>query len=131
MIYVDSCIPMYLIGSAHPLKSRVIDLVSSLINAREQLITSAEVFQEILHRYKALNDLTHMRLAYDALEELVEATANIEKLDTDRARLFIQEFNGLSSRDSLHLGVMKRLSCSKIWTYDQRFDSVPWVTRIQ
>ena len=58
MIYVDSNVPMYLVGAEHPHKSRVVALVSQLLSARDQLVTSAETFQELLHRYRALGDNT-------------------------------------------------------------------------
>ena len=54
MIFIDSNVPMYLIGSDHPNKRRARELLEQLIDARELLATSAEVFQEILHRYVAI-----------------------------------------------------------------------------
>ena len=65
MIYVDSNVPMYLVGGAHPNKPRVIELVSRLLSAREHLVTSAETFQEILHRFLALRNREHGAVAWD------------------------------------------------------------------
>ena len=42
MIYVDSNVPMYLVGAEHPHKQRVVALVPQLISARDQLVTSAK-----------------------------------------------------------------------------------------
>lgn len=130
MIYVDSCIPMYLVGGDHPLKSRTIELVSSLISSGEELVTSAEVFQEIIHRYVAIRKKKDLRICYSALEEMVTQVFEVGKVHTDLALRFLAEYDKLSSRDLLHLGVMKEYGCVKIWTYDSGFDQVDGITRI-
>ncbi|MDB5038110.1 MAG: vapc13 [Bacteriovoracaceae bacterium] len=130
MIYIDSCIPMYLVGADHPNKSRVIELVNSLISANEVFVTSAETFQEILHRYRALHDMKNLKAAYSALEEMVTDVFDITKADTDNALHFAIEYSSLSSRDCLHSAIMKRKKCLKIWTYDKCFDEVSSFIRI-
>ena len=54
MIFVDSNIPMYLIGAAHPHKAEAQVILERLVAAGERLVT-AEALQEILHRYTAIN----------------------------------------------------------------------------
>lgn len=53
MIFVDSNITMYLVGSAHPNKDAARRLLEASISRGERLVTDAEVFLEILHRYAA------------------------------------------------------------------------------
>jgi hypothetical protein len=124
MIFVDSCIPMYLVGASHPNKSRVLQLVTQLLTGTEVLVTSAEVFQEILHRYRALGDALSLGRAYDALEDLAERIVDVTKEDVDQARLLLAEYSGLSSRDCIHAAVMRRLKCHRVWTFDQGFKRV-------
>lgn len=50
MIFVDSNIPMYLVGAAHPNKEASRRRVERAIIEEERLVTDAEVLQEILHR---------------------------------------------------------------------------------
>ena len=130
MIYVDSNVPMYLVGADHPNKQRVIQLASQLISAREQLITSAESFQEIIHRYLSRSDREHLSAAYEALEAMVSLVAEVNKLDVDRARALSGYYPKLSSRDCLHISVMERLGCSRLWSHDAGFDAVPSIQRI-
>jgi predicted nucleic acid-binding protein len=130
VIYVDSNVPMYLVGAEHPKKSRVVELVSQLLGAHERLVTSAETFQEIVHRYLALRDRRHLDAAYEALEAMVSATADVAKTDVDAARALSGSYAGLSSRDCLHVAVMNRLGCRKIWSYDTGFDRVPSLLRL-
>ena len=122
---------MYLVGTAHPLKDRVIELLPGIIRSHESLVTSAETFQEIIHRFKAIASLQYLSSAYEALEALVSEVADIKKEDTDSARSLVGQFLDLSSRDCLHVAVMRRLGCGKIWTYDAKFDLVKSIERIQ
>jgi hypothetical protein len=46
---------MYLLGAAHPKKTEAQILLERLIAAGERLVTDAEVLQEILHRYTAID----------------------------------------------------------------------------
>ncbi len=131
MIYVDSNVPMYLVGADHPNKRRVIELVSQLISAREQLLTSAETFQEIIHRYRAIDDREHLSAAYEALEAMVSETTDITKQDVDEARAASGRYPELSSRDCLHVAAMRRLDCTTIWSYDHGFDVVGAIQRIE
>ncbi len=55
MIFIDSNVPMYLVGRSHPLKSQAEELLEAAVTSGERLVTSAEVLQEILHRYVAID----------------------------------------------------------------------------
>jgi hypothetical protein len=55
VILVDSNIPMYLVGSAHPHKADAQRLLEDCVVRGERLVTDAEVLQEILHCYVAID----------------------------------------------------------------------------
>jgi predicted nucleic acid-binding protein len=131
VIYVDSNVPMYLVGADHPNKRRVVELVPRLVSARETFVTSAEAFQEIVRRYLAIRDRVHLQVAYEALEMMVASTAEIRKEDVDQARSLSADYPALSSRDCLHVSVMRRIDCIRIWSYDTSFDLVPSIQRIE
>src|SRR5688572_30589515 len=71
MIFVDSNLPMYLVGAEHPHKADSQRLLESAIAAGERLVTDAEVFQEILHRYVAIKRRDAIQPAFDVLNDLV------------------------------------------------------------
>ena len=50
-VFIDTNVPMYLVGAPHPNKVMALNLIERAIRARERLITDAEVLEEILHRY--------------------------------------------------------------------------------
>jgi hypothetical protein len=122
---------MYLVGADHPIKSRVIELVPQLVAARERFITSAETFQEVLHRYRAKADWEHLSAAYEALEAMVSLTADVTKEDVDAARMLSGGYRGLSARDCLHVAVMGRVGCNVIWSYDRGLSAVTSIQRIE
>jgi len=115
---------MYIIGATHPNKSRVLQLTPQLLSGNEPLITSVEAFQEILHRYQHLKDNASLGRAYEVLEELVERVVDVTKNDIDQSRLFLAQYDGLSSRDCIHLAIMKREQAKRIWTFDSGFEQV-------
>ena len=57
MIFVDSNVPMYLVGAPHPNKDRALAVVARLLHDGERLVTDVEVYQEILHRFTAIRRL--------------------------------------------------------------------------
>lgn len=67
MIFVESNIPMYLVGASHRHKTDAQRLMERLISDRERLVTDAEVLQEILHRYVAIDRRDAIQPAFDAL----------------------------------------------------------------
>jgi uncharacterized protein len=54
VILVDSNIPMYLVGAPHVRKADAQRLLEKLVSEQQRLLTDAEVLQEILHRYVAI-----------------------------------------------------------------------------
>lgn len=131
MIFLDSNVPMYLVGGDHPLKRRVIEVVPRLVEAREQFATNAEVFQELIHRYVSIGNRAQLNAAFEALEAMVTATFDVTKSDVDDARSLSAEYERLSSRDCLHVAVMRRAGINTVWSYDAAYDLVPSIVRIQ
>ena len=72
MIFIDSNIPMYLVGAPHPHKTDVRRWLEELVSGRERLVTDAEVLQEILHRYVSIDRRDAIQPAFDALLGIVD-----------------------------------------------------------
>lgn len=76
---MDSNIPMYLIGAAHPHKAEAQVILERLIAAGQRLVTDAEVLQEILHRYTAMDRRKAIGPALQITLEIVDEVLPIEK----------------------------------------------------
>lgn len=129
MIFVDSNIPMYLVGAPHPHKEDSQRLLEEAIAAGERLVTSAEVLQEILHRYVAINRREAIQPAFDAILGVVDEVLAIEQDDVERARELVLGSSQISARDALHAAVMEREGISRVMSFDSGFDGVPGITR--
>jgi predicted nucleic acid-binding protein len=108
LIFVDSNIPMYLIGAAHPHKTEAQLILERLIAAGQRLVTDAEVLQEILHRYTAIEKREAIGPALQVTLEIVDDVIPIEKAEVLRAGEIAQNRALMSARDAVHIAVMER-----------------------
>ena len=121
---------MYLIGASHPHKSESQLLLERLISAGERLVTDAEVLQEIVHRYAAIDKREAIRPAFQVVLDVVDDVLPIEKADVLRASEIVQNRVLLSARDSVHIAVMERHGIRSILSFDADFDRWPGLKRI-
>lgn len=130
MIFIDSNVPMYLVGAAHQHKTDSQMLLERMIAAGERLVTDAEVLQEILHRYTAINKRDAIEPALRALLDVVDDVVAIEKRDVLRAAEITQNPALMSARDAVHIAVMERHAIGSILSFDADFDRWPGLKRI-
>lgn len=128
MIFVDSNIPMYLVGAEHPNKAAARHLLERAITDGELLVTDAEVLQEILHRYVAIDRRDAIEPATAALLDVVDEVFPIERADVERARELVLATR-LSARDAVHLAIMRRYDVDRILTFDRAFDGIEGIDR--
>ena len=131
MIFIDSNIPMYLVGAPHPNKDAARRMLERCIERGERLVTDAEVLQEILHRYAAIRRTDAIQPAIAALLGVVDEVFPIELGDVERARDVLLGLAELSARDALHVAIMQRHGVSRVMTFDRGFDRMAWVERLQ
>jgi predicted nucleic acid-binding protein len=130
VILVDSNIPMYLVGAAHPHKSDAQRLLENLISQRARLVTDAEVMQEILHRYVAINRREAIQPAFDALLGVVDQVLAVDHAVVERAKQIVLGYARLSARDAVHLAIMQQHGIEQILSFDSGFDAFPGIERL-
>lgn len=130
MILIDSNIPMYLVGAPHPHKVDAQRLLEKFVSERHRLVTDAEVFQEILHRYVAIDRRDAIQPAYDALLRVTDEVFSVEQATVERAKQIVLGQRRISARDAVHLAVMEQQGVGKILSFDAGFDGFPGVQRI-
>jgi predicted nucleic acid-binding protein len=121
---------MYLVGGPHPHKSDSQVLLERIAAEGQRLVTDAEVMQEILHRYAAINKRKAIGPALELLSEIVDNVFPIEKTDVTRAAEIVQSRTSLSARDAIHIAVMERHGVRSILSFDADFDQWPGLKRI-
>ena len=121
---------MYLIGAEHANKKRSVDLLQELVRNEERLVTSIEVYQEILHRYTSIRRLDAIDPAMDTLSALVDEILDFGMDEIRKARMLIGSVDEISVRDALHAAVMERAGVTRILSFDSGFDSCPGIERL-
>jgi predicted nucleic acid-binding protein len=130
VILVDSNIPMYLVGAPHAHKSDARRLLEKVVSERQSLVTDAEVLQEILHRYAAIDRRDAIQPAFDALMGIVDQVLAVDRSIAERAKQIVLGYRRLSARDAVHIAVMEHHGIEQIMTFDSGFDGFPAITRL-
>ena len=130
MILINSNVPMYLVGAPHPHKHDAQRLLERLVVERQRLVSDAEVLQEILHRYTAVERRDAIQPAFEALLGVVDDVFPVTVDVVKRAREIVLGSLALSARDALHVSVMERHGVKEILSFDRGFDGVPGIRRV-
>jgi len=130
VILIDSNVPMYLVGGAHPNKANAERLLEKLTLERQRLVTDAEVLQEILHRYAAIDRRDAIQPAFDAILRVVDEVFAVDQSVAERAKQIVLGYRQLSARDAVHLAVMEKNGIEQILSFDAGLDIFPKISRL-
>ena len=131
MVFVDSNVPMYLVGAAHPNKVDAQRRLEQLVADRVRLVTDAEVMNEILHRYVVLERRGYVQAAFDALLGVVDEVLPIDRAVVEGAKQVALQYPGLSVRVAMHVEVMQRHGIEQVLSFDAGFERVPRILRVR
>lgn len=130
MIFVDANVPMYLIGGEHPHKVDAQHALERLAGERRRLVTSSEIFREILHRYTSIERRDEIELAFETLRGLVDQVFAVDEADVFAAKDLVYAHRQLSPRDALHVAVMRRNEITEVLSFDRGFDAMLGLRRL-
>jgi predicted nucleic acid-binding protein len=130
VILVDSNVPMYLVGAEHPHKVDARRLLERAIAEKRRLVTDAEVLQEILHRYVAIDRRDAIQPCFEVLLEVVDDVLAVDLEIVERARDIVIGHPNLTARDAVHLAVMREHGIEHILSFDRHFDGLPGIVRL-
>ena len=130
MIFVDSNVPMYLVGAPHPNKDRVKKLLERLIEEKERFVTDVAVYQEILHRYTAIRQPDAIDAAFASLDAITDEIMTFGMSEIRAAREMISSVDGISARDALHVSIMRSAGVNRILSMDRGFDACVGIERL-
>lgn len=130
-ILIDANVPIYVFGRPHPLQEPCRQVVRVVAESPDPFFTSAEVLQELLHRYVSIRQWPMGRLAVEYFAQLL--SGRIEPLfaeDVLSAAIYADRYPRLSARDLVHLAVGVRMGATHIVSADAAFDAVNEVGRL-
>jgi len=120
MIFVDTNVLMYAVGREHPLRAGAQAFFEDAISReRNELCTSAEVLQEVLHAYVPVERWATLDAALTLAESCIPTVYPVEAEDVGNARLLAHGHRGLGARDLLHLAICRRHAVTGIKTFDR------------
>jgi predicted nucleic acid-binding protein len=130
VILIDSNIPMYLVGAPHAHKADAQRLIEKFISEQQRLVTDAEVLQEILHRFVAINRRNAIQPTFDSLLAVTDEVLPVDRVVVERAKQIVLGYTALSARDAVHIAVMEAHGIENILSFDSGFDQFPGISRL-
>jgi predicted nucleic acid-binding protein len=129
-VFVDTAVLMYAAGADHELKAPSQEVVRRVAAGELEAAISAEVVQEILHRFVAIGRAElGAHLARDALD-LFDPVLPITHAVMSRMPALIERYPALSARDLVHVATCVEVGIGRIVSPDRGFDAVRELDRI-
>jgi uncharacterized protein len=107
VVFIDTSIPMYLVGAAHPNKVDAQRRLETLVTQRVRLVTDAELLG------------------------VVDEVVTIDREIVEHAKHLVLQYPALPVRAALHVATMQRQGIENVLSFDPAFDRVPGLTRLR
>ena len=124
MIFVDTNVFMYAVGKEHSLQTQATEFFRTSVLNRDQLCTSAEVLQELLHVYLAENRLPTFETAVRLISDLEIEVWPLDDQDVYLAHQMHERFPTIQARDLCHWASCQRRGIGDVKTFDSVFNSI-------
>ena len=130
--FIDANILIYASGREHPQKEPCVRVLAMATERPLPFVTSSEVIQEILHRYRAQGRWALGREVIHSFAHMMHGRIEpVYAEDVLLAARLADSYQGISSRDLVHAAVMQRMGIDRIISADTGFDRLPNVTRLE
>ena len=124
MIFVDSNVFMYAVGRRHPLQPAARQFFLESLEGRVELVTSAEVLQELAHSYLPVGRLGDFDEALERIADFGITVWPLEQEDVDLARILRERYPRLQARDLCYLASCQRHGVTEIKTFDEALAAI-------
>jgi predicted nucleic acid-binding protein len=129
-VFIDTAVPMYAAGGTHPLRDPSRRILQLIRQGDLDGVTSAEVVQEIAHRFLAVRHPEFAwRLANDVLD-LFAPVLPITHALVRRVPELALRYPSLQARDLVHVATCIHEGIAEIISPDRAFDQVAELRRI-
>ena len=129
-VFIDTAVPMYAAGGNHPLRQPCARILQLVRNGDLDAVTSAEVVQEISHRFISIRQ---PRLATRLMADVLDLFAPVIPVThalMRRLPALVEQYPSLASRDLVHVATCLHEGIVEIVTPDRAFDQVRELRRI-
>jgi predicted nucleic acid-binding protein len=129
VILIDTNIIMYAAGAPHTHKGPSVRMLEQVAAGEVEATIDAEVLQEILHRYRAINRWDDGKQVYDLTRRLFPVVIPVTAAILDRARQLLDTDATIMARDALHAAVVLEERLDGVISFDHDFDRIAGVVR--
>ena len=128
--FIDTSIVMYAVGSDHPLRDPCVRILDQVSSGTIDAVTSAEVVQEIVHRYLSIRRpgaaARVATLAMDLFAPVLPITHALMR----RVPELAERYPTLDARDLVHVATCIHEGITEIVSPDTGFDGVAELRRL-
>ncbi len=130
--FLDTNVFMYAAGREHPLKVPCVAVLRRVAREELDVLTNAEVLQEILYRYSAIDELQKgLHLARLAVDQVAGEVLPVTLADMHRAFDMLERHGTeITGRDAVHAATMLNNGLTHIISADSHFDMIEGITRL-
>lgn len=129
-VFIDTAVIMYAAGREHEMREPCRRILEAVTTQQVEGVTSAEVIQEIFHRFTILGDrgigARMATAALDLFNPVLAITDAIMRYMPD----LVLEHHRLSARDLVHVATCREAGIDAIVSPDRGFDEVAGLSRI-
>lgn len=129
-VFLDTAVFVYSGGADHPLRAPCRRVLQDVVEGKLEAATSAEVVQEILHRFLAIRrtdvGVAMARSVLDAFEPVLPISHAVIR----RVPGLVERYASLSTRDLIHVATCLEEGIGTIVSPDAGFDRVSEVRRL-
>lgn len=129
-VFFDTAVVMYAAGGPHPMRQSSRDLIDAVVNGRLDATVSAEVVQEILHRFSASGRRDVGTAMAEATLDLFAPVLPITDRIMRRMPTLFTEYGDLSARDLVHVATCREVGIEIIVSPDRGFDQIEGLERL-
>jgi predicted nucleic acid-binding protein len=129
-VFIDTAVPMYAAGGTHPMREPCLRILQLVRQGDLDAVTSAEVVQEVVHRFLSVKRPEYARqLATDVLD-LFAPVLPITHVLMRRVPELAGKYPSLQARDLVHVATCIHEGITDIVSPDRAFDTVTELRRI-
>ena len=129
-VFIDTAVLMYAAGGAHPLRDPCRAVLRRVSDGHLEAVISAEVVQEILHRFTRIGRRADGAALTNAALDLFAPVLPITHALMRRLPALIEEHPSLAARDLVHVATCLAEGITDIVSPDRGFDTVQGIRRI-
>lgn len=126
--FVDTSVIMFAAGAEHPRREGCRAVLTAITAGQIDAVTSAEVIQEILHRFSNGDRGTGTRMAQATLDLFAPVLALNGEVIAEAVRRYAG--TDLLARDLIHVATCRVLGIGEIISVDTDFDDLDDLRRI-